>query len=140
MEDDLESLQRSLDIRQKMVEEFPNVVKYREFVGLSLTSLGHWYARNDELEKAIDFHSRALVVREELVEVMPKPMYVEHLSETHVNLAELRGQQEDWESAKDHLSRAIEMNPDNPSFYVARAEYHRKTENSEAALVDLSRV
>jgi tetratricopeptide (TPR) repeat protein len=42
--DDLESRQRSLQIREKLAEDFPDVLKYREFVGRSLTSLGDWYA------------------------------------------------------------------------------------------------
>ena len=104
--------QKALAIREKLVREHPEVLKYQNDLGASHNNLGVVYKDTGRWDEAVVAYQKALAIREKLVRVHAEvPQYQRDLACAHYNLARVylkMGRTEEAETACQKVVRIEE--------------------------------
>jgi serine/threonine protein kinase/tetratricopeptide (TPR) repeat protein len=104
------ALRRSVDIKAKLVGDFPTVPKYRRQLAASLNNLALALGELKQREEASAALKQALTLQEKLVADFPGvPMYAVELAGTCSNMGRLVGDDGQLEQSLPWLKKSIEI-------------------------------
>jgi serine/threonine protein kinase len=124
--------QRALDIRRKLVEEYPAVPEYQNSLAQAHNSLGNQFFEVGKPDAAFDEYRRALDIRKQLVAQFPDVAdYQRDLAGTHNNLGLLHGTRgrraealTEYQQARDLQQKMVAKFPEVPEYHQYLAGTH----------------
>jgi eukaryotic-like serine/threonine-protein kinase len=141
----LTELQAAQALQQKLVEQFPDVPKYRHDLATTRASLGRLFADLSKWEEALAEYGAARDLMQKLVEQFPDvPDYQHDLARIYTNLGHRCGNLGKWNEARAEFQAAnrlaqqlVEKFPDVPDYrqHLAKVSF-----NLGAALESLGRL
>jgi eukaryotic-like serine/threonine-protein kinase len=102
------ALKKAIEIRRRLVGDFPTLPDYKYMLSLSQTSLGVLHWNFGEFPEALALYNKSRSIQERLAADFPNvPVYQEDLASTFNNIAIIHRQQEQYDDANASYTAGI---------------------------------
>jgi tetratricopeptide (TPR) repeat protein len=129
---------RALAIRTKLVNDFPTVAQYRQYLANCLNNLGNLLAEQGKRAEAVKAYRQALALQDKLAADFPAiPEYRRDLALTHNNLATLLDDLDKRAEAEKGYRQALAIQEKLAADFPNVPEYRRELAGSHGNLSTL---